>query len=85
MAQYGRCYGDHRLAQCGDGVSALQLVLSDTVPLQVALTSMLAWHIMIGIGEGLITLVAVSYVWRTRPDLLYDPPLAGSQKVSSQY
>jgi len=67
----------------GSLLCALQLVLSDTVPLQVALTSMLAWHIMIGIGEGLITLIAVSYVWRTRSDLLYDPPRAGSQKVSS--
>jgi len=67
----------------GSLLCALQLVLSGTVPLQIALTSMLAWHIMIGIGEGLITLVAVSYVWRTRPDLLYDPPRAGSQKISS--
>ena len=67
----------------GSLLCALQLVLSNTVPLKVAVTSMLAWHIMIGIGEGLITLIAVSYVWRTRPDLLYDPPRAGSQKVSS--
>jgi cobalt/nickel transport system permease protein len=67
----------------GSLLCALQLVLSGTVPLKIALTSMLAWHIMIGIGEGLITLIAVSYVWRTRPDLLYDPPLAGSQKISS--
>jgi len=66
----------------GSLVCAIQLALSATVPLTVALTSMLGWHIMIGIGEGLVTLIAVSYVWRTRPDLLFDPPLAGSQKIS---
>ncbi|MEY4517624.1 MAG: hypothetical protein RLZZ499_223, partial [Cyanobacteriota bacterium] len=28
---------------------------------------------LIGIGEALITLAVVSFVWRTRPDLLYNP------------
>jgi cobalt/nickel transport system permease protein len=55
-------------------VCALQLAFSGTVPLNVAIPAMLTWHILIGIGEALITLVAVSYIWRTRPDLLYDPP-----------
>ncbi len=55
-------------------VCALQLAFSGTVPLNVAISAMLFWHILIGIGEALVTLVAVSYVWRTRPDMLYDPP-----------
>lgn len=53
---------------------AIQLALSGTIPLNLALTAMLSWHVVIGIGEALITLVAVSYIWRTRPDMLYDPP-----------
>jgi cobalt/nickel transport system permease protein len=55
---------------------AIQLALSDTVPLTIALAAMLSWHIFIGIGEALITSVALSFVWRTRPDLLFDPPLS---------
>ncbi len=58
----------------GSLLCALQLALSGTVPLNVALISMLSWHLIIGVGEALITIVAVSYIWRTRPDLLYDPP-----------
>jgi cobalt/nickel transport system permease protein len=46
----------------------------------LAVTAMLSWHVLIGIGEALITLVAVGYVWRTRPDLLYDPPRSPQQK-----
>lgn len=57
-------------------VCAIQLALSGTIPLGVALTAMASWHVLIGIGEALITLVVVSYVWRTRPDLLFDPPRA---------
>jgi cobalt/nickel transport system permease protein len=58
----------------GSLACALQLALSGTVPLTVAVSAMVGWHVLIGIGEALITLGAVSYVWRTRPDLLYDPP-----------
>jgi cobalt/nickel transport system permease protein len=53
---------------------AIQLALSGTVPLNVALTAMAVWHLLIGIGEALITVVALTFVWRTRPDLFYDPP-----------
>lgn len=53
---------------------AIQLAISGTVALPVSMTAMLTWHIPIGIGEALITLAAISYIWRTRPDLLYDPP-----------
>lgn len=55
-------------------LAAWQLGLSETVPLEIALTTMVSWHIVIGIGEALITLAVVSFIWRTRPDLLYDPP-----------
>jgi cobalt/nickel transport system permease protein len=53
---------------------AVQLGLSGTVPLQVALSAMAFWHFMIAIGEAVITVVAVRFIWRTRPDLLYKPP-----------
>jgi cobalt/nickel transport system permease protein len=53
---------------------ALELSLSGTIPLLVALVAMVSWHILIGVGEALITIIAVSFIWRSRPDLLYDPP-----------
>jgi cobalt/nickel transport system permease protein len=58
----------------GSIVCAFELALSGTVPLLVALSAMAFWHLLIGIGEALITVIALSYVWRTRPDLLFDPP-----------
>lgn len=63
-------------------VCAFQLALSGTVPLGVALTAMVSWHVLIGFGEALITVAAVSFVWRTRPDLFYDPPRKGFASAS---
>jgi cobalt/nickel transport system permease protein len=40
------------------------------VPLDAVVTAMLGWHVVIGIGEALITAVAVSSVVATRPDLV---------------
>jgi cobalt/nickel transport system permease protein len=59
-------------------ICALELALSGTVPLPVAVAAMVGWHVLIGIGEALITLVTISFIWRTRPDLLYDPPRKSS-------
>jgi cobalt/nickel transport system permease protein len=55
-------------------ICGFQLALSGTVPLAVAMTAMLTWHVLIGIGEAIITVLAVSYVWRTRPDMIFDRP-----------
>jgi cobalt/nickel transport system permease protein len=55
-------------------IVALQLALSGTVPLLVAIPAMAIWHFMIGIGEALITFGTVSYICRTRPDMIYNPP-----------
>ena len=55
-------------------VCAVELALSGTVPLPVALGAMASWHILIGIGEAVISVTTISFIWRSRPDLLYDPP-----------
>jgi cobalt/nickel transport system permease protein len=54
--------------------TALQISWSGTVPLDLALPAMLGWHMQIGVGESLLTLIAVSVVWGWRPDLFFDPP-----------
>jgi cobalt/nickel transport system permease protein len=41
------------------------------VSLDAVTTAMVGWHVLIGIGEALITAVVVSSVLAARPDLVY--------------
>ncbi|TAF96223.1 MAG: cobalt transporter [Oscillatoriales cyanobacterium] len=49
---------------------AIELAISGTVELNIALPAMVGIHILIGIGEGLITGGVLTYLVKVRPDLL---------------
>ena len=51
---------------------AIELAISGTVPLNVVLPAMISVHILIGIGEAIITYLVVGFILKTRPDLLYN-------------
>ncbi len=50
--------------------TSLQLWLSGTALLAIVMPTMLGVHALIGLGEALITVAALSFILRTRPDLL---------------
>lgn len=49
---------------------AIELTLSGTAPIDIVLPAMTGIHILIGIGEGLITGGVLTYLATARPDLL---------------
>jgi cobalt/nickel transport system permease protein len=51
-------------------VCAVELALSGTAPLAVALPAMAGVHLLIGIGEGIISAVVISLMLGVRPDLV---------------
>ena len=51
-------------------LAAFELALSGTSPLSVALPALSGVHALIGIGEGLITIFALSFIRAARPELL---------------
>ena len=53
-------------------VCAVELALSGTSPLKVALPAMAGVHALIGIGEAVITCSVVGFVLRVRPDLVFE-------------
>ena len=50
--------------------TSLELWLSGTARLDIVLPAMLGIHALIGVGETLITVSALAFIFKTRPDLL---------------
>ena len=57
---------------------SFELAISGTVPLGTVLPAMLGVHALIGIGEAVITVAAVSAVLSTRPDVVRASPASRS-------
>jgi cobalt/nickel transport system permease protein len=62
--------GSWLAVMAGAAVAAVELAVSGTVPLDTVLPAMLGVHAVIGVGEAVITVAAVSAVLATRPDLI---------------
>jgi cobalt/nickel transport system permease protein len=54
----------------GAFATAMELWLSGTSNLQTVTLAMLGVHAVIGLGEALITVAALAFIFQTRPDLL---------------
>lgn len=50
---------------------AFELWLSGNVPLKLVLPLMVGIHSLIGVGEALVTIVAISFVRRIRPHIIF--------------
>jgi len=57
-------------------LTSLQLWASGTAPLRLVVPAMLSVHVLIGIGEALITVAAFNLLLRARPDLVSRERLA---------
>ncbi|HEY3375174.1 MAG TPA: energy-coupling factor ABC transporter permease [Candidatus Aquicultor sp.] len=49
---------------------ALELTASGTAPFAIVVPLMTGWHVLIGLGEGAITMATITYLLKVRPDLV---------------
>jgi len=66
--------------------ASLELAISGTVPLSVALPAMVSVHMIIGLGEAVIATALVAAVLAARPDLVksFDLPLETVRRAPGQ-
>jgi cobalt/nickel transport system permease protein len=57
-------------------LTSLQLWLSGTSRLEIVVPAMLGVHVLIGLGEAVITVAALAFIEQTRPDLLEEKAVA---------
>jgi cobalt/nickel transport system permease protein len=63
---------------------SLELALAGTVPLRVALPAMVSVHMIIGLGEALITTAIAAAVFVARPDLVRGFDLPPTKQVEGE-
>ncbi|MFB3886678.1 MAG: energy-coupling factor ABC transporter permease [Thermodesulfobacteriota bacterium] len=68
----------------GASAAAVELALSGTSPLGIALSAMAGIHAIIGVGEAIITTAALSLILKTRPDLVACLPKASPSQAARQ-
>lgn len=61
---------------------AVELALSSTSPLGVALPAMVGVHILIGVGEGLLTVFALAFITAVRSDLVVGEAAPGQRSAA---
>lgn len=55
----------------GSAMCAFELAFSGLTPLHLVFPAMIGVHALIGLGEAVITAAVISFVLKTRPDLVY--------------
>jgi cobalt/nickel transport system permease protein len=68
----------------GAAACAAELALSGTIPLNTVVPAMLSVHAVIGVGEAVITVAALSAILASRPDLVAGRARAGGVPISAE-
>jgi len=58
-------------------ICAIEISIAGTIPLEVVMAAMVFWHILIGIGEAIISALIVFYIYKTKPDLIITEQMLG--------
>ena len=51
-------------------ICSIELGISGTVPFEIAIPTMVYWHLFIGIGEAIISALIISYIYKVKPDFI---------------
>ena len=79
----GAALGAFLAVVCSSVVVALELWVSGSAQFTVALSAMVFWHTLIGIGEGIITGGIVAYVAKVRPQILAEGEQSSKGSIKS--
>ncbi|MBD3215441.1 MAG: cobalamin biosynthesis protein CbiM [Candidatus Lokiarchaeota archaeon] len=60
-------------------VCGIELGISQVVPFSVGIPAMVYWHLLIGIGEAIISALIIYYILRVKPTLIITQNIMGVQ------
>jgi len=63
-------------------ICGIELGVSEAVPLAVAIPAMVYWHLLIGIGEAIISALIISYIYRVKPSIITTESIMTNKIIS---
>jgi cobalt/nickel transport system permease protein len=63
-------------------ICGVELSLSGAVPIEIAIPAMVYWHLLIGVGEAIISGLIVFYIYKVKPDFITTGPILLNKTIS---
>ena len=61
-------------------ICGIEIAIGGAIPIEIAILSMVFWHLIIGLGEGIISALIVFYIYKTKPDFITTESIMGLNK-----
>ena len=58
-------------------ICGIEIAISGTIPIEIAIPAMVFWHLIIGLGEAIISALIVFYIYKTKPDFITTESMLG--------
>jgi cobalt/nickel transport system permease protein len=58
-------------------ICGIEIAISGTIPIVIAVPAMVFWHLLIGVGEGIISALIIFYIYKTKPDFITTESILG--------
>ncbi len=58
-------------------ICGIEIGVGGAIPIEIAIPAMVFWHLIIGIGEALISALIVFYIYKTKPDFITTESILG--------
>ncbi len=58
-------------------ICGIEIGIGSKIPMEIAIPAMVFWHLIIGIGEAIISALIVFYIYKTKPDFILTESILG--------
>jgi cobalt/nickel transport system permease protein len=58
-------------------ICGIEIAIGGAIPIEIAIPAMVFWHLLIGVGEAIISALIVFYIYKTKPEFITTESILG--------
>jgi len=58
-------------------ICGIEISVGGVIPIEIAVPAMVFWHLLIGLGEAIISALIIFYIYKTKPDFITTESMLG--------